>query len=229
MDQAKHKAALDALTDLMLSELGGDGRDKFARVNRLTTLASKLQMESARPEDMDPSHGIDMIGDFHGNMLPARGVIGGIGQLGDQAQAVREMLQLMAPQIDAQAASAEARQREAMASELNRLLSARKLAQAANDHELDMQLDKRIKVLAREIAEQESETDDNATDIPVQPDRELRVVYPLALRGHQAREERLLDVGEPRGAGPDGEGSGESVDGARPEPGRDTEAVGHQG
>ena len=43
MNKDKHQAAIDALSELMRSELDGDMRGRFACLNRLAVLAQKLQ------------------------------------------------------------------------------------------------------------------------------------------------------------------------------------------
>jgi len=235
MDKTKLKTAMDALTDLMRSELDSEERGKFARVNRLTVLASKLQMEDAQPEDMDDENQVgagDLYGDGMGmNIIgPAHRIAPHVG--GDQAQMVREMLGAIGPQMEAQSASNRARERSEMARELNELLDARARVQFGDnaDPAMAAMLTKRIKALSAQIAQQEDNEDDAATDIPLAPERDLHVVHPFGLRGHQAGEGgRLLDPGEPRRLVADGEGGGEGAAQARAEAGGHVEPVGHAG
>ena len=129
MDNAKHKAALDALNDLILSELQGEGRQRFASVKRLAMIAQKLLLENdLRPEDARrPRFPGDIDGDFDGPDFVGGGgqlqVAGGFG--GDQNQMVREMFAAFNPMLKAQQEQNVAKERETLARELNQLLVAR--------------------------------------------------------------------------------------------------------
>jgi hypothetical protein len=200
-------------------------------VNRLTVLASKLQMEDAKPEDMDDENvpgmddgmGFNVVGGIRAQRI-------GHVQAGDQAQLVREMLSAVGPQLEAQSAASQARERSEMARELNELLDARARVQFGDsaDPEMVAMLTKRIRALSARIAQQEDSEDDAATDVSMAPERDLHVVHPFGLRGHQAGEGgRVLDAREPRRLVADGEGGGEGAAQARAEAGGHVEPVGH--
>ena len=99
MNKDKHQAAIDALSELMRSELDGDMRGRFACVNRLAVLAQKLQIEiNPRPEDMDEHEQ-----DAYGINVVDHGIIRGGGAMhgGDQQQMAREMLAMIGPAMEA--------------------------------------------------------------------------------------------------------------------------------
>lgn len=122
MDDSKHKAAVDALNNLILSELQSEERGRFGSVQRLATIAQKLLMANTgllRPEDArEHVRGLGEfdVGDIGGAMM---------GGGHDQAQMVREMLAAFKPAMSSQETQNVAREREAIARELNQLISAR--------------------------------------------------------------------------------------------------------
>lgn len=239
MDAAKHKAALNALNELMVSELSGEGRDKFARVNRLTVLASKLQMEEPKPEDVsqenqnleDGAYGFGGIGGGGAMMANPYPIGRVVGAGGDQLQLVHEIVAMAGPHLEAQASAARAQQRKAMASELNELIKARaQLIAIGGEHEQARQLTKRISELTQTFAQEDPDDEKPADNIPAYPDRELRVVHPVDVRGHQARDDRrLLDAGDIGRAIANREAGGAGVIEARAEAERDGGAVGDAG
>jgi len=125
MDSAKHKAAVDALNELILSELQSEGRDRFGSVQRLSVIAQKLLM--ANTSDLRPEHVHMPRGEFFemGDAVMANPYPPLIGAGNDQAQMVREMLAAFNPAMESQKEQNVAREREAVARELNQLLSAR--------------------------------------------------------------------------------------------------------
>jgi hypothetical protein len=205
VNKDKHQTALDALSELMRSEIDSDSRGRFACVNRLAVLAQKLQIEmNPRPEDMDAHD----VGDDYG-MNQIGGIVRGGGAYGgDQAQMAREMLTMLGPAMSGLQGNNKAKEREAMARELNELLDARaRLQNTAVDPDLVAggraavaALTKRINVLIERVS-QEEETDG-----------QVHVVPAVDVRRHQAGEGHgQVDAPHARRALPDGEGGREGA------------------
>lgn len=205
MNKEKHQAAIDALSELMRSELDGDARGRFASVNRLAVLAQKLQIEmNPRPEDMDQyNDGMMMEAQIGGGIIRGGGIYGG-----DQAQMAREMLAMIGPAMNGLQGNNEAKRRESMARELTELLTARSVLQNSKepDAEAVARLTKRIHVLTERVSQEEEQENPDA-HAP-----EVHVVPALGVRGHQAGEDRGQgDAGHACGALPDGEGGGDGA------------------
>jgi hypothetical protein len=209
MHKDKHQAAIDALSELMRSELDGDMRGRFACVNRLAVLAQKLQIEmNPRPEDMDEQqneYGINVAD--HGMIRGGNAMYGG-----DQQQMAREMLAMLGPAMGGLQGNNEAKKRESMARELNELLDARNrflFGTGAQDPEAvaaAARLAKRINVLT-ELVSQEEEEEKPHAQAP-----ELHVVPAVDVRRHQAGEGHGQDdAPHARRALPDGEGGREGA------------------
>jgi len=155
MNKDKHQAAIDALSELMRSELDGDMRGRFACVNRLAVLAQKLQIEmNPRPEDMDAHEQ-----DAYGINVVDHGIIRGGGAMhgGDQQQMAREMLAMIGPAMSGLQGNNEAKKRESMARELNELLTARRMLQIDQQPDADAvaKLTKRINALTDLVSQEE--------------------------------------------------------------------------
>jgi hypothetical protein len=213
MNKDKHQAAIDALSELMRSELDCDSRGRFACVNRLAVLAQKLQIEmNPRPEDMDEQqneYGINVAD--HG-IIRGGGAMGAAMYGGDQAQMAREMLAMIGPAMGGLQGNNEAKKRESMARELNELLDARNrflFGTGAQDPEAvaaAARLTKRINVLT-ELVSQEEEEEKPHAQAP-----ELHVVPAVDVRRHQAGEGHGQgDAPHARRALPDGEGGREGA------------------
>src|SRR5258708_36062278 len=190
MDEVKHKAAVDALNDLILSELQRDSRHRFASVKRLSVIAQRLLIECApRPEDAT----VPEIGDYDGEGMMAPRLHGDfIGAGNDQAQMVREMVGIFSPAMRAQETSNRAKERETTARELNEVLDARER----------LQDEERAPVTARinEILKEMSQ-DDGLSLVPAGDERRHQVGA-IVVRG---------DAGHPERALPDSAGSRESA------------------
>jgi hypothetical protein len=205
MNKDKHQAAIDALSELMRSEIDSDSRGRFACLNRLAVLAQKLQIEmNPRPEDMDERNDHDMNVIDHGMIRGGAAMYGG-----DQAQMAREMLAMIAPAMSGLHGNNEAKKREALARELNELLSARITLQHSTlppDPEAVARITKRINVLTERVSQEEEQEN------PYAQAPELHVVPAVDVRRHQAGEGHgQVDAPHARRALPDGEGGREGA------------------
>lgn len=220
MNKDKHQAAMDALSELMRSELDSDARSRFACVNRLAVLAQKLQVEmNPRPEDADQQLYGNEVGDF--NVQNHMALVGGGMHGGDQAQMAREMLAMLGPAMSGLQGNTEAKKREAMARELNEVIAARQLLRDEVNPDLEAmaRLTDRINVLIDRVSREEEQEKPHAPE-------QLHVVPALGLRRPQAGEARGQDAPDARRAVPDGEGGGEGALPAGDEAGGLQEGVG---
>ena len=212
MDEQKHTAVMDALAELIRSQLAGKDRARFACVKRLAVIGQKLMTEM-RPGADDAETNVnfengddigDGIGVYGGRRL---GQIGGIvGGGGDQQQMVREMLALVGPAMSGLHGQNDARRRESMARELNELLDARVRLMDERTSPLGAgpsaaaveRLTRRIDAILVAMGEDEQKEGDEDG---------LSVVSAVDVRRHQAGQgERVLDAAHADGAFADGEG-----------------------
>jgi hypothetical protein len=186
MDQTKHKAVMDALSELIRSQLEGDDRHRFASAHRLAVIGQKLMLEMApRPEDISLDEDENMMGD-DGFGIPIRRARRGVMIRGgdDQQQMVRETMAMIGPVFNGLQEQNGAKLREARARELNDLIGARALLSvgADRDETAKTKLTKRIDAILTEIAKEEGDEDG------------LRVVPAVDVRRHQAGPgERIID------------------------------------
>ena len=206
MDKDKHKAALDALSELIRGELAGDDRARFSRVGRLAVIGQKLMLEMApRASDVDEDDpDADIIGEYGDGPFQRRRRRGALvlGGGNDQQQMVRETLAMIAPAMGGLQQHNVARRRESAARELNELLSAREALQGtvANAPAVE-KLTKRIDAILAAMGEE---------DKPPQGDEDgLSMVPAVDVRRHQARPDfGGFNAGDPYGPFPHGEGGG---------------------
>lgn len=127
MNEEKHKVVMDALADLIRSELDSTSRSRFASVQRMAVLGQKLQLEMhPRPEDAEEGYDEHM-GDIDGGIIarPRRAMrmVGG----GDQMQLVHEMMAMAQPLLEGNKQQVIAAQRASEASELRDLIETVKM------------------------------------------------------------------------------------------------------
>jgi len=125
MNEQKHKAALDALSDLIRSQLDSEDRGRFASVKRLSVIGQKLMTEmTPRAEHAQQDRDMADYGDDDGNGFGMiRNPIAIRGN--DQQQMVREVMALAGPIFGGMQNEQNAKKRESRARELNELISAR--------------------------------------------------------------------------------------------------------
>jgi len=223
MDKDKHKAALDALAELIRGELAGEDRARFSRVCRLALIGQKLMVElNPRAEDVDE----EIEGDeFHqlGGVYPARRRRHGeliLGAGNDQQQMVRETLAMLGPAMGGLQQQNDARRRESMARELNQLIDAREVLKEQDQAAAGM-LTKRIDAILAAMGEEEK---------PKGDEDGLSVVPAVDVRRHQAEPSLgRLNEDDPQWSLADGEGGGAGALRAGDEPGRAPQVVGHGG
>lgn len=178
MNQEKHKAVLDALSELIRSELESDDRSRFSSVNRLAVIGQKLILElNPRPEDAH-GMGVDALG-YGQIMAPNQAIFGGGGFGGDQAQLAREMIALMGPAFGGIAGQNDAKRRESMVVELNALIEAHaRFRLDPNETEALNTISKRIDGVLAAMKEEEKNGDEDG----------LQLVPAVDVRRHQAVE-----------------------------------------
>lgn len=229
MDKDKHKAALDALSELIRGELSGEDRARFSRVGRLALIGQKLMVEmNPRAEDIDDEADMDEFGQIGGVGVynaprrRRRGDLLAIGPGADSQQMVREMLAMFTPAMGGLQQQNDAKRRESMARELNELLSAREMLQGtvANEPAVE-KLTTRIDAILTAMGEEEK---------PKGDEDGLSMVPAVGVRRHQT-EPGLggLDQGDPQWPLADRERGGEGALGAGDDAGRAPQAVGHGG
>jgi len=208
MDEQKHKAVMEALAELIRSQLEGQDRGRFACVKRLAVIGQKLMTEM-RPCADDAmlnanfENGDDIGDDAMGDVYPRRlrrGAIIGPGD--DQQQMVREMMALIGPAMSGLHSNNEARRRSAVAQELSELVDvrARLEAEPVADRGAIARLTKRIDAILAAIEEEKQ---------PEGDEDGLHVVSAVDVRRHQAEPDgRVIDAAYADGPRADGEGRG---------------------
>jgi hypothetical protein len=140
-----------ALTDLIADELAGEAPDRFARVNRLSVLAQKLQKEGAvGVKDFANIKACNIDETEYGEDL---GVVGGIRMAQYQnpmhnGETLRNIMDAVMPTLQNQGDASRANARRACADELNALLLARQ--QLGVDTPEGRRLTRRIEELIEE-------------------------------------------------------------------------------
>jgi hypothetical protein len=162
MNDAKHKAAMDALNDLILSELQSGDRQRFASVKRLSVIAQRLLLQNnPTAEDVGVDGDEDVDGDEYGMVMPRRrrhvgnAVIMGAGA--DQHQQLREMLAMLGPAIGGLKNQSDARREESVARELNELLQARQELQGLERLPIQKRIDTILVAMGEETAKEGDE------------------------------------------------------------------------
>jgi hypothetical protein len=201
MDEGKHKAVVDALAELIRSQLASSERDRFASVSRLAVIGQKLLFERApRPGDADADEDVDMEDD-HGIVFPRRRARANLLVAGnDQQQMVREMVAMLAPAMTGLQQQNVARSFEARARELNELFEAKdRLGGSENKPALD-KVTKRIDAIIAMMGEEDGAKGDEDG---------LSMVPAVDVRRHQAGPAFVgVDTGDADGAVADREGGG---------------------
>lgn len=205
MDQEKHKAAMNALSELIRSQLEGEERGRFASVKRLAVIGQKLMTEmSPRPEDVeDYFEGNDIVGAGNYDFPRPRQMGQIIGAGNDQQQMVREVMAMLSPAFSNIEKQNDAQRRASVARELNELLRARErltdLAQAAVYQPGAIEkLTTRIETILFEMVREEKKEGDEDG---------LHMVPAVDVRRHQAGENGLVfDEANPDLVVPYGEG-----------------------
>lgn len=177
---------MDALADLIRSQLESGDRARFASVKRLAVIAQKLMMELA-PSAADAEQDADFaLGDDFamGPIVRNRNVIGGLRAGDDQQQMVREVMAAIGPVVGGQQRLNVAKRRESMARELNDLLDARGRLSMPVPGIREFADDAAIRSLTRRIDAILAEV---ATDEQTEGDEDgLHVVPAVDVRRHQA-------------------------------------------
>jgi hypothetical protein len=200
MNAEKLQNALRALTDLMDDILASDEAGRFARIQRLSVIAQKLQNEgpvSAKDFALQNANfGEDeYVGGGAGIVVRNPGRIYG-NPLGD-GDTIRNVMDALMPTMAAQGAAATARQRRDQAEELNGLVEARERLES--EPVARAQLTQRINTLLEHVSGEEESN--HAAEVQVVP-AEL-------LRGHLAgAEDGAADAGDDPGPVVDGEAGG---------------------